>query len=238
MAEESSTTKATNRVPSFSGARKDFHIWWVRFKAYANMQRFQAALKTGGETSLPQSDDEVLDESTPAGKESTAAKMRNAKAMSKFSIAFVAQSLLAIVYKSQSTKWPEGLAHLVVVYLFKKYNPDDRISRVELWTMLNEVTMKVNKDPSTLFEQVSEIKNRYNTPQHTIDEEDLIAVVMRAAPDEYVGVITSESNAKGAKFDMDDLENVMYQQWRQTKGTKQIANEKEIALTAFDWILL
>jgi hypothetical protein len=86
--------------------------------------------------------------------------------------------------------------------------------------MLNGVTMKVNEDPSTLFEQVCAIQSRYNTATHTIDEEELIVVLMRAAPNEYVDVITSESNAKGNKFSIDDLENVMYQRWQQTKVSK------------------
>jgi peptidyl-tRNA hydrolase len=107
---EGSSTMKKTRVPSFSGARKDFQIWWVRFKAYANVQKFQAALRIGGETVLPQRDDEVFDESTTPGKEKVAAKMRNAKAMSNLSTAFAAESLIGMIYKSQSTEWPEGLA--------------------------------------------------------------------------------------------------------------------------------
>jgi hypothetical protein len=53
------------------------------------------------------------------------------------------------------------------------------MSRVEeLRTMLNEVSMKDAEDPSVLFEQVSAIRNRYDTAAHQIDEEELLAVVM------------------------------------------------------------
>jgi hypothetical protein len=44
--------------------------------------------------------------------------------------------------------------------------------------MMNAVTVKVNEDPSKLFEQVSAIQNRYDTVTHMIDEEELIAVAV------------------------------------------------------------
>jgi hypothetical protein len=59
--------------------------------------------------------------------------------------------------------------------------------------MLNMVAMKAHQDPSTLFEQVSSIKNCYNTVTHQIkEEEELIAVIMGAAQKEYISVITME----------------------------------------------
>jgi hypothetical protein len=76
---------------------------------------------------------------------------------------------------------------------FNKYSPDNRISRVELRSMLNGVTMVKNaEDPSELFEQVSAIQNRYDTAVPQIDDEELIAVVMGAAPEKYLSVITCE----------------------------------------------
>jgi hypothetical protein len=48
--------------------------------------------------------------------------------------------------------------------------------------MLNAVTIKVNEDPSILFEQVSMIQNWYNSVTHQTDEEELIVIVMGAAP--------------------------------------------------------
>jgi hypothetical protein len=64
--EVTSNTKSV-RLPSFSGARKDFHTWWIRFVAYANMCKFLAALKAGGELSMPSSDSVVINLTTDAG---------------------------------------------------------------------------------------------------------------------------------------------------------------------------
>jgi hypothetical protein len=87
---------------------------------------------------------------------------------------------------------------------------------------VNEVSIKDSEDPSILFEQVSAMRNCYDTvTPRQMDEGDLIAVVMVAAPKEYVPVITSEQRARGNLFSLlDDIKIVMYQQWcQQAKGS-------------------
>ena len=41
----------------------------------------------------------------------------------------------------------------------------------EVRLMLNNLTIKKNKDPSVLFEKISEIQNRYGTAKHKLDKE-------------------------------------------------------------------
>ncbi len=162
----------------------------------------------------------VIDLADDAGKDKAAEKQRNAVAMANLSMAFETKGLFGMIYKTMSKYWPAGLAYKVVVELFNKYNPDDRISRVELRAMLNGVSMKDSQDPSVLFDQIiSAIRNRYDTATHQIDEEELMAVVMSAAPEKYTLIITSEQCIKGSKLALDDLEEVMYQKWRQSKGS-------------------
>jgi hypothetical protein len=120
-----------------------------------------------------------------------------------------------------------------LVLLLRKFSPDDGISRVELVTMLNAVTMKVNEDLSIPFEQVSAIQNWYNTVTHQIDEEELIAIVMGAAPKEFISEVTSKQPAKGDT--LKDLKVIMYQQWHQMKGLTE-EQDTEITLNAFSGI--
>ena len=96
---------------------------------------------------------------------------------------------MGLVFKAQSTEWPGGQASRVVKALMTKYMQKDRISRVELRQLLAGVSMKDNEDPATLFEQCSAIENKYNTATSKIEEEDLIAIVMSAAPKAYVSVM-------------------------------------------------
>lgn len=131
-----------------------------------------------------------------------------------------------------------GLAHLVVAALFKKYQPQDMITKVELRKVLNKIKMKKGKDPATLFEQISSIENKYNTPTKKIDPDDLIAVVLDSAPNEYQSMLTSEQRRLGATVTIEDLETIMNQYWRQTQTLKDKNGESEedteITLTVFE----
>ena len=119
--------------------------------------KFSEALTVGGEADLPASESTMLDETTPDSKLAAAAKKRNAIAMVSFTMAFTSEGTMGLVYKANTTNWPNGLAHMVVTSLAKKYQPQDTITRVELRQQLNKIKMKKNEDPAKLFEQISQI---------------------------------------------------------------------------------
>ena len=52
--------------------------------------------------------------------------------------------------------------------------------------------MKKANDPSKLFDQLKRIKNKYAHAGMTVKDEDLIAVVLSAAPKEYQAVLLAE----------------------------------------------
>ena len=58
--------------------------------------------------------------------------------------------------------------------------------------MLNNVSMKNDDDPSVLFKQISQIQNCFGSVAHTIEDGDLIATALAAAPSEYRSVLTTE----------------------------------------------
>jgi len=86
-----------------------------------------------------------------------------------------------------------------------------------------------------LFEQVSSIENQYNAPGVKIDEGDLIAVILDAAPEEHHAVLTLEQRLRGDKLTLNDLETAMNQFWRQRKTpkTNDGNDTAEISLSAF-----
>jgi hypothetical protein len=104
--------------------------------------------------------------------------------MANLMMAFTSEVTMGLVFKAKTAGWLSGLAHLVVSGLNKKYNPQDTISRVELRQRLSAIRTKKNEDPATLFKQISSIENKFNTSTRHIEEEDLIAVVLDAAPQE------------------------------------------------------
>jgi hypothetical protein len=196
------------------------------------------ALTIGGEAVLPTKEADVPDLTTTVGKEQAAAVKRNAIAMANLTMAFTSEATMGLVFKAKTTEWPSGLAHLVVSGLNKKYNPQDTISRVELRQRLSAIRMKKNEDPTTLFEQISSIENKYNTSTRHIEEEDLIAVVLDAAPQEYQSLLTTEQRIKGASITLSDLDVIMGQYWRQTKSAREKSgtsgDDSEFSLTTFD----
>jgi hypothetical protein len=225
MAEVNYSEKSV-KLLSFSGEHKDFQIWWVRFWAYATVHKIVKALhQDGGEQAMPPTVMAAIDEATDAGKVSAAALRRNAVAMAHFTMAFYTEARMGIVYMAQSTDCPTGLAHLVVKFFFKKYTPADTISRVELRQKLNKVSMKKGDDPAVIFEQISSIRNQFNNALITIDNDNLIAVVLDAATVEYQSVLTSEQRNKGANLTIGYLESAMTQQWRQVLGITHAETE-------------
>lgn len=75
-------------------------------------------------------------------------------------------------------EWPNRLAHLVIKALFKKYQPNDTILKVELRQSLNNISMKSNADTATLSEQLASIESWYNTLIDQVQEKELIASVL------------------------------------------------------------
>ena len=123
---------------------------------------------------MPQSQAEVLDETSKAGKKKVAAKNHNEVAMVNLVMVFMSETMMGLVYKATTTEWPSRLAHLVVKGLFKKYQPQDMVMLVELRQMLNKIMMKKGLDPATLFEQIAAVENHYNTATKKIAQDELI----------------------------------------------------------------
>ena len=120
--------KKSVRMPTFDGSEENFPIFWMCFKAFAKVYRFAPALKIGGETDLPDMDFVVIDITTKDGRNAAAAKKRSEVC---FTMAFVSEGTLSLVYQSETPEWPDGAAHLIVVSMLNKYQPQDTATRVE-----------------------------------------------------------------------------------------------------------
>ena len=231
-----SETKSV-RLPSFDGTHEGFQKWWMRFVAYAKVHKFSQALKPGlGDTDLPSAENAALDAVAATAALQTAAKRRNDIAMAQFTMSFVTDSELAMVWEARTTAWPEGKASIVVDALFKKYSPQDTASLVELQEELSLVSMKDKDDPALLFGKLAGIRNKYNNAVQQVSKEQLMATAIRAAPKEYKSVITCEQRLLGTAVTLGDLESAMHQHWRSIKSTlkKKNNDDEELTLAAFD----
>ena len=201
------------KLPLFDGEEKNFQIWWTRFRAYAGCHGFSSAIGTVKNNDLPDREDEALKDSTAVGQKKIVARRKNMIAMANLTLAMTTKGTMTLIYESYSTEWPSGEAHKVVAALMKRYMPHDTMTKVELRTKLSQVSMTKKQNPSTIFEQIASIKNKYMSPGTTIDESELIAVVIKAAPKDYQSLITNEQLRLGTAIQVSDLEKAMNQLW-------------------------
>ena len=221
------------KLPQFDGKGESFQVWFTRFRCYAAIQKFTAAIGSAAETDLPNQESERTGDTA----EQIAARKRNSNAIYAFTLAFTSDGLMQMVFASQTLLFSNGLAYLVVKSLMKRFQPDDTISRVEMRMELHKVSMAAQDDPMTLFEHLSSLQNRYKKIQ--IPKEDLIAVILSVAPKEYTPVLTAEQRAKGALIELADLQEAMTQHFRAVtchagqSGHKEKKNSgREVAFAA------
>ena len=231
---DTSASERSVRLPTFDGDEKNFQLWWMRFCAYARVYKFASAAKRVRDSNLPLREDETIDVTTDPGKQRAEAKRANDVCMANLTMAFTSEKLMGLVYKATTTAWPSGQAYLVIDALFKRYVPQDLISKVELRREVNKVSMKKEEDPANLFEALSAIENKYNTAVFQIQSDELIATVLEKAPREYMSVLTTEQRVQGTRLTMNHLEEAMTQLYRSLYGSGSEEKGDEIGLSSVD----
>ncbi len=136
----------------------------------------------GKESELPASEVTVLNENLTVDMKKIKARERNSLAMAYLLTAFKSAADVSLAYETTSNEWPAGLAHEVVNKLKEAYQPKDSVTEVELDERLLSAKMKAKEDLRTLFEQVASKQNWYNDGNRQVPKEQLMAVVLRAAP--------------------------------------------------------
>ena len=235
MADEGSFAFKTVKLPRWDGKQGTFQTWYARFKAYAGVFGFSKALEV--DTDMPINEGVTLDLSEEVGRLSEAARKRNAVAMANLTMAFESEVAMTCVYEAMTEDWPSGLAHKVTSRLIKKYAPKDRMSRVEMRVALNNIAMRDDEDPCSIFEQIAEIKNRFQDASHKVDEDEFVAIVMEKAPERYKTVLTTEQLRLGEAVDLESMSVAMNRLWRSSVHKYNLNakhNEStEIALSSF-----
>lgn len=231
---DNSTTSKGLPLPVFTGEREKFQMFWTRFMAYAHVMRFAEGLMDTLNPNLPADDTtaSALNPATAANAAAIKAWKANDLAMANFTMAFQTEQLLQLVYAASSTEWPQGRADLVVAALKRKYQPTDVMAMAEMKVALGKIKMKKDEAPSTLFEQMSGLENRYQT---LLDNNEKVATVLSVAPKEYMSVITSERRHQGTALTADHIQEAMMELYRATHEAKgqESGDKEEMALIAF-----
>lgn len=223
------------KVPTFDGDEANFPVWKMRFYTFAKLKNFKQALVKDGEMNLPLREDEVIDTTTEIGAKQKAAMHRNDVAMACLTMAFTSETLIGMVYKSQTLLWPSGRAHIIMSSLMEQYEPKDRTLKVEMRKRLNGVKLSSGENPKKMFEQLAAIQNAYSNSERNIGDDELVAVVLGQAPKAYTTVLATEERIRGDNLTLKDLEQAMNVQWR-ISGVdvdEQEAEESELGLSSF-----
>jgi hypothetical protein len=179
-----------SKIPLFAGKSKSFMMWWIRYKAYAKVQRFSQALATTQENVL-QEDTDKLDRSNMANKKATEAMDRNERALSNHAVAFTTPKAMVHFHKAASTQWPDGLACSFMKSLLKKYWLQDVISGIEYENALRAFKLNKGQDPTELFDHITEVNTQYGIDSP--DEKKLIELALEKLPEKYVNTFTTLS---------------------------------------------
>jgi hypothetical protein len=180
---------------------------------------------------------DTIDTRVAAAQE--AAVKKNHEAVLAFVMAFTSDQCMAVYYATQSDDWPNGVAWKIAKRIRDEYQPNDRIALVEYRTMLSEVKMKDNDEPKVMFDQIANICNMFQDASFTINEDELIAVVMQKAPRKYMNMIAMTQDRKGVNLELADLKKTMEEFHRMDVGNLKFDKEsetkkREIALAGVD----
>ena len=107
---------------------------------------------------------------------------------------------------------------------------------VEIRRKLNKVRIKENQDSESLFEQLVGISNEAKISGVNVSEEEMIAIILDRAPIPYAYVLAAIQNAKVNNLSLNDLKEVMRNQYRIVQGRNdEDEDENEIGLTSHQY---
>ena len=124
--QDETSYQKTISLPTFSGGKKEYAIWWKRFTAYATIKKFAGALEKN--FTLP-SDPENITGTDTEKKKHKANVVMNDLAIACLTMAFLSEEDMEYLEDSATDKYPRGIANAVVESLTKLVLPTD----CQLW---------------------------------------------------------------------------------------------------------
>ena len=248
---EHESSSKSSYIPTFKGKKEDYEEWKMKIEAVLNDKNCDEALESAFKKDLPEDPTVLTEPDTPVNKalreaEEKAIKM-NKKAMSVLTLALKGKDMMVIIRQAKTDKkYPKGKAYLVMEQLDKKYEPDDEFRIIEMQRELDKVKMKPNDDPADYFTLIKDIRNRYETANHPVDEKLLMQTALKGLPKDYIQTYMDtkkECKTTGETFDLLKLEDAMVDTFRllevtgvikPSSKTKADDNEQEVLLMNSD----
>ena len=209
-------------LPALSGKEEDYLMWKGKMKGFALAKGIWTAVTN--KDKLPAKEDDAMD--ATAEKEGIQARTANSLLMAYLMNAFKKTSDTKLVMNSATDDWPSGKAHVVFEKLDAKHNPKDLQTDIELDRKLQQVSMKQNEDPETLFEQIDDIATWFDGGSKKLEESKKMATILSKAHVDCQSVLAMEVTTKGNNLTMDDLQKVMKTLFRSKQILKKSGSEE------------
>ena len=117
----------------FNGKEEEWLEFIVKFQAFLVMKGCAEVIQTNFKSKLPAMEDEELDASPELGKVKKLAKMKNAMGMEYVTQCLSGMVMLNTIFNIQAEAGgPTGKACQLFDNLKQKYNPNDKLSKVQL----------------------------------------------------------------------------------------------------------
>jgi hypothetical protein len=156
------------------------------------MARIKCILKEEKDIHLPEKEVSEIDETDKKGKLARLAVNRNELSMTSFSISFITESSMNIIYAACTENLPDVEAHLVVQELYKRYRPLDTVSKVNMRHHLSRVNMKKVMNPFESFETITSIQIQYLGLRKRLPKDKIIDIILDVANQEYRPILAVE----------------------------------------------
>ena len=215
--------KKVSSVPTFSGKRKEWNIFWRRFKAYAKYKGFSDALRE--DFKLPDDPTVIPADANDAAKEKKLVKM-NELAISMLTLAFQNDDLMGKIDSSITAEYDEGIAKGVVKELQDEYQPNNMVTGMEAENDLLSLKFRKKEDPKKFFVKLDTLKAKYiNTPE-AFTEKKMMSLTLKKAPALHASTLTQEVRHRGKdKITMKELKDAVLEQYRLIKNGKAFGTE-------------
>ena len=92
------------KLPTFNGESAKFHIWWMRFQAFAVIYKFSEAIQDTRDPEMPDKEADVLDPTSDKTK--IAARQRNMMAIGHMTTAFTNEALMNTFFQRVNGYFP------------------------------------------------------------------------------------------------------------------------------------
>jgi hypothetical protein len=147
-------------TPHMTEKRSNFPVFWTRFQAFARVKNFHKGITKKKNADLPDTENGLFDSDAKVLKQHEEAIELNAITVAYLTIALEkTNKLMAIIHKSKSKEWPTGQAHLIINELFRKFAPDDMVSKVEMKRDLANLKFNMKDSPADWLEDVAAVEN-------------------------------------------------------------------------------